>query len=116
MPVQAIKVGGLYSAEAASVAAQVAADYNQVPLVLHLGQRGLPAHDAASQDDADDLLAATLELVLPQTDLVVVEDLRLAEWHAEGDIDIGDAPRKRKSVRMGKSGFVRVELGGRSDR
>ena len=93
MSVQAIKVGGLYTAETASVAAQIAADYNQVPLVLHLGQRAqLPPTDAADEDDADDLLAATLELVLPQTDLLVIEHLRLAQWHADGDIDIGDAP------------------------
>ncbi len=108
MPVQAIKVGGLYSAEAASVAAQVAADYSQVPLVLHLGQRGLPAHDAASQDDADDLLAATLELVLPQTDLVVVEHLRLAQWHADGDIDIGDAPSPMHALAAGGAQWVLV--------
>ena len=93
MSVQAIKVGGLYTAETASVAAQIAADYSQVPLVLHLGQRAqLPPTDAADEDDADDLLAATLELVLPQTDLLVIEHLRLAQWHADGDIDIGDAP------------------------
>ena len=108
MPVQAIKVGGLFSAEAASVAAQVAADYNQVPLVLHLGQRGLPAHDAASQDDADDLLAATLELVLPQTDLVVVEHLKLAQWHADGDIDIGEAPSPMHALVAGGAQWVLV--------
>ena len=92
MSVQAIKVGGLYTAETASVAAQVAADYSQVPLVLHLGQRAQPPDNAADEDEADDLLAATLELVLPQTDLLVIEHLRLAQWHADGDIDIGDAP------------------------
>jgi hydroxymethylpyrimidine/phosphomethylpyrimidine kinase len=63
-----------------------------VPLVLHLGQRAQPPADAADEDDADDLLAATLELVLPQTDLLIIEHLRLAQWHADGDIDIGDAP------------------------
>ncbi|WP_422836930.1 bifunctional hydroxymethylpyrimidine kinase/phosphomethylpyrimidine kinase [Achromobacter xylosoxidans] len=92
MSVQAIKVGGLYTAETASVAAQVAADYSQVPLVLHLGQRAQVPADAADEDEADDLLAAVLELVLPQTDLLIVEHLRLAQWHADGDIDIGDAP------------------------
>lgn len=108
MPVQAIKVGGLHSTEAASVVAQVAADYSQVPLVLHLGQRSVPAHDAASQDDADDLLAATLELVLPQTDLVVVEHLRLAQWHADGDIDIGDAPSPMHAMLAGGAQWALV--------
>jgi hydroxymethylpyrimidine/phosphomethylpyrimidine kinase len=91
MPVQAIKVGGLYTAEAASAVAQVAADYSHVPLVLHLGQRGPLPEDAAEQEDADDLLAATLELVLPQADVVVVEHARLAQWLADGTVDIGDA-------------------------
>lgn len=92
MPIQAIKVGGLYTTETASVAAQIAADYSQVPVVLHLGQRAPVPNDAADQDDADDLLAATLELVLPQAHLVIVEHARLAQWYADGDIDIGDAP------------------------
>lgn len=92
MPVQAIKMGGLYTAETASVAAQIAADYSQVPLVLHLGQRARPPADAVAEDEAGDLLAATLELVLPQTDLLVIEHLRLAQWQADGDIDIGEAP------------------------
>lgn len=91
MPVQAIKVGALYTAETASAVAQVAADYNQVPLVLHLGQRRPLPEDAAEQDDADDLLAATLELVLPQADVVVVESSRLAQWLADGTLEIGDA-------------------------
>lgn len=108
MPVQAFKVGGLYSAEAASVVAQIAADYSQVPLVLHLGPRGLPADDVAAQDDAEDLLAATLELVLPQTDLVVIEHLRLAQWHADGDIDIGDAPSPMHALAAAGAQWVLV--------
>lgn len=108
MPVQAIKVGGLYSAETASVVAQIAADYSQVPLVLHLGHRGLVASDVASEDDAEDLLAATLELVLPQTDLVVVEHLRLAQWHADGEINIGDAPSPMHALAAGGAQWVLV--------
>ena len=108
MPVQAIKVGGLYSAETASVVAQIAADYSQVPLVLHLGQRGLPAQDVAAEDDAQDLLAATLELVLPQTDLVVVEHMRLAQWHADGEINIGDAPSPMHALVAGGAQWALV--------
>lgn len=92
MQVQAIKVGGLYTAECASAVAQIAADYSHVPLVLHLGQRGPLPEDAAEQEDADDLLAATLELVLPQADVVVVENTRLAQWLADGTLEIGDSP------------------------
>jgi hydroxymethylpyrimidine/phosphomethylpyrimidine kinase len=108
MPVQAIKVGGLYTAETASVAAQVAADYSQVPLVLHLGQRAQVPASAADEDEADDLLAATLELVLPQTDLLVIEHLRLAQWHADGDIDIGDAPTPMHALVAAGAAWVLV--------
>lgn len=108
MSVQAIKVGGLYTAETASVAAQVAADYSQVPLVLHLGQRAPLPTDAADEDEADDLLAATLELVLPQTDLVIIEHLRLAQWHADGDIDIGDAPSPMHALVAASAQWVLV--------
>jgi hydroxymethylpyrimidine/phosphomethylpyrimidine kinase len=91
MPVQAIKVGSLYTAETASVAAQIAADYSDAPLVLHLGKRA-PPPDPAAEDDAGDLLAATFELLLPQARLVVVENLLLAQWQADGDIDLSGAP------------------------
>jgi len=92
MPVQAIKIGSLYSAEAASVAAQIAADYNQVPLVLHLGQDTALLEDAAAHDNADDLLDATLQLLLPQTNVVVVEHARLAQWQTDGQIELSTAP------------------------
>ena len=92
MPVQAIKVGALYTAEAVSAVAQIAADYNQVPLVLHLGPRGPVPSDAAEQDDAEDLLAATFELLLPQADVVVTEHLRLTQWLADGQLDASDLP------------------------
>jgi len=90
MSVQAIKVGGVYTTETASAIAQVAADYSQVPLVLHLGHRMPLPVDAASQDDAEDLLAATLELLLPQADVVVIESIRLNQWIADGHIDASD--------------------------
>lgn len=108
MPVQAIKVGGLYSAEAASVIAQIAADYSQVPLVLHLGPRAPLPQDAASQDDADDLLAATLELLLPQAQLVVVEHLRLAQWQADGSIDTSGAPSPAHALLAGGAQWALV--------
>jgi len=92
MPVQAIKVGSLYSAEATSVAAQIAADYSHVPLVLHLAPYTALPEDAAAHDKADDLLDATLQLLLPQTNIVVVEHAHLTEWQADGQIDLGTVP------------------------
>lgn len=108
MPVQAIKVGGLYSAETASVAAQIAADYSQVPLVLHLGHRGVASGDASEQDDADDLLAATFELLLPQAQLVVVEHMRLAQWQSEGSIDTSGAASPAHAMLAGGAEWALV--------
>lgn len=108
MPIQAIKVGGLYNAETASVVAQIAADYNQVPLVLHLGQRELLSQHVSEEDHAENMLAATLELVLPQTDLAIVDFARLAEWHTDGDINIGDAPSPMHALIAGGAQWVLV--------
>jgi len=87
IPVKAIKVGAVYTEEAASAIAQIAVDYSHLPLVLHLGHRGMTPRDAADQEDADDVLAATFELLLPQADVVVVEYERLARWVADGMLD-----------------------------
>lgn len=91
MAVQAIKVGTLYTPEAVSAVAQVAADYSHLPLVLHLGGQGLPVGDAAEQEDAEDVLGATFELLLPQADVVVVDHLLLLRWHAEGFLETNEA-------------------------
>ncbi|HEY9280281.1 MAG TPA: bifunctional hydroxymethylpyrimidine kinase/phosphomethylpyrimidine kinase [Eoetvoesiella sp.] len=82
MPVQAIKVGALYTAESVSVLAQIAADYSHVPLVLHLG--ALPDQDVLQDDEAEDVLAAVFELLLPQTDIVLAEHNLLAHWQTDG--------------------------------
>jgi len=92
MPVQAIKVGAVYTDEAASAIAQIAVDYSHVPLVLHLGHRSMTPRDAADQEDADDLLAATLEILVPQADVIVVEYTRLARWVADGMLDASGTP------------------------
>ena len=92
MPVQAIKVDGIFSTEAASAVAQVAADYSQVPLVLHLGAQAMPSDDASEQDDAEDLLAATFELLIPQADVVVIDYTRLARWVADGHLRTDELP------------------------
>ena len=97
MPIQAIKVGGLFSAETASIAAQIAADYSEVPLVLHLEQRSPLPQDATAQDEAESLLA-TLEFMLPQSNLVVIDHARLAQWDADGDIEIGDTANPMQAL------------------
>ena len=91
MAVQAVKVGALHSPEAVSAVAQIAADYSHLPLVLHLGSPGRVPSSAADQEDAEDVLGAIFELLLPQADVVVVEHTRLAHWHAEGLLETNDA-------------------------
>jgi len=82
MTVHAIKVGPLYTTESVSVLAQIAADYSHVPLVLHLG----PAPDESLLEggDAEDVQLALFELLLPQTDVAVVDHKLLEQWQSEG--------------------------------
>jgi len=89
MTVQAIKVGAVYTAEAVSVLAQIAADYNQVPLVLHLGR--LPDESLLEHGDTEDLQLALFELLLPQANLVVIDYLLLEQWQSQGLLPGGSA-------------------------
>ena len=84
IPVQAIKVGAISSTEAVSAVAQVAADYSHVPLVLHLGPQDVNTESTAEDDDRiEDLIGATIELLVPQALVVVVESRRLTQWITE---------------------------------
>lgn len=97
MAISAIKVGRLDTPEAVSVIAQIAADYNHLPLVLHLDSAG-DAGDLDAQDLAEDVMAATIELLLPQTDIVVTEHMRVTQWLADGllsePVETNDALRE----------------------
>jgi hydroxymethylpyrimidine/phosphomethylpyrimidine kinase len=89
MRVQAIKVGPLYTTESISVLAQIAADYSHVPLVLHLQQ--LPDETLIENMDVEDVQLAIFELLLPQTDIVVVDHNLLQQWQAQGVLAGGGA-------------------------
>lgn len=80
MTVQALKVGGVYSTETVSAVAQVVADYCQVPLVLHLGAQIVGVDTSEDPDEAQNLRAATLALLMPQADVVVIDYACLAGW------------------------------------
>lgn len=82
MPAHAIKVGALYTTESVSALAQIVADYSSIPLVVHL-QR-MPHVSIEDEFDAEDTQAALLELVLPQTDLVVADHTLLQQWQSHG--------------------------------
>lgn len=84
IPVQAIKVGALSSVESVSAVAQIAADYSQIPLVLHLGAQEIDTESAAEmEDEVDDLIGAVIELLVPQAHIVVIEARRLNQWITE---------------------------------
>lgn len=87
MPVQSIKVGALSSTEAVSAVAQIAADYSEVPLVLHLGLQELNSEHPPEDDDVEDLVGATIELLVPQAHVVVVEAKRLVQWVTENVLE-----------------------------
>lgn len=81
--VQCIKSGPIYSIDGASVLAQIAADYAHLPLVLHL--QSIPDDSILTNDaDVDEITDAILELVLPQTTVVVADQTLLTQWQADG--------------------------------
>jgi len=82
MPAHAIKVGPVYTTESVSVLAQITADYSNLPLLVHL-QR-MPNVPVEDEFDAEETQAALLELVLPQTDLVLVDHTLLQQWQSHG--------------------------------
>lgn len=82
MSIKAIKVGPIYTTETVSVIAQIAADYSDLPLLLHPGR--IPYESLAEDIDAEDAQLAFFELLLPQTDIVVVSDSLLAYWVSQG--------------------------------
>lgn len=90
MPVAAIKIGMLGSAEAVAAVAEVVSDYPDIPLVLDpvlASGRGDPLAN-------DDMIEALRDLLLPQTTIITPNSLearRLAEEAAaDDDEDDGD--------------------------
>lgn len=82
MSVRAIKAGPVYTTETVSVIAQIAADYSELPLVLQPAR--IPYESLADDIDAEDAQLALFELLLPQTDIVIVSHSLLADWVTQG--------------------------------
>ena len=86
MPVAAaFKVGAVASVETVSVIAEIVSDYPDIPLILDPFLTGMPEQEI----EADDIVIAMRELLIPQTTLLVlsaVELARLAEtWREPSD-------------------------------
>ena len=76
MPVTAFKVGVLGSIENVSVIAEIVSDYPDIPLILDPFSTAIPDQGP----DADDLLIATRELLIPQTTLLLLSAVELARF------------------------------------
>jgi len=76
MPVAAFKVGVLGSIENVSVIAEIVSDYPDIPLILDPFSSSIPDQGP----DADDLLIATRELLIPQTTLLLLSAVELARF------------------------------------
>ena len=74
MPVAAFKVGAVASVENVSVIAEIVSDYPSIPMILDPFLTGMPEQAI----DADDILIAMRELLIPQTTLLVLSALELA--------------------------------------
>src|SRR5690606_12949068 len=107
MHVSAMKAGPIYTVEAASVLAQIAADYITVPLVLHL--QALPEDELASEEiEPEDVVDALMHLVLPQTDLVVVDQTLLEQWRSDGYLPPDTEPIQ-SILRLGANWVLSLE-------
>jgi len=87
MQISAFKVGALFSPETASVIAQIIADYSDAPMVLHLGDSYTDPEPSGDPDEYDVMVGATLELLLPQTHIVVIDEARLKHWFNDDVIE-----------------------------
>ncbi len=109
IPVLAIKVGQLSSVESASAVAQIAADYSQVPLVLHLGQQEIDTEEPSEdEDDVQDLIQAVVELLVPQAHVVVVDGKRLAQWVNEDVLEASGQSAEPQALRALGANWVLV--------
>jgi hydroxymethylpyrimidine/phosphomethylpyrimidine kinase len=87
MPVAAFKIGIVGSIENAAVIAEIVSDYPDIPLILDPFASAMPDPD----QDAEDLLHAIRELLIPQTTLLLISSVELARfgeaWRESSDDD-----------------------------
>jgi hydroxymethylpyrimidine/phosphomethylpyrimidine kinase len=86
MPVAALKLGQIASVENAAVIAEIISDYPDLPFILDPFSSSIPEPAA----DAEDLLLAICELLIPQASLLIISEAelaRIAETWKESDID-----------------------------
>ncbi len=86
MSMAAFKVGAITNVEQVAAVAEILSDYPDAPLILDPFSSRLPA---PADDDADELLTALRQLLVPQATLLMLSQVelgRLAEtWREAGD-------------------------------
>ncbi|NYE61835.1 hydroxymethylpyrimidine/phosphomethylpyrimidine kinase [Duganella sp. 1224] len=86
MTMAAFKVGGITNVEQVAAVAEILSDYPDAPLILDPFSSRLPS---LSDDDAEELLTAIRQLLVPQATLLMLSQVelgRLAEtWREPGD-------------------------------
>jgi hydroxymethylpyrimidine/phosphomethylpyrimidine kinase len=88
---------------------QIAADYSQVPLVLHLGQQEIDTEEPSEdEDDVQDLIQAVVELLVPQAHVVVVDGKRLAQWVNEDVLEASGQSAEPQALRALGANWVLV--------
>ncbi len=94
IPVAALLVGDPGCPDTVGVIAEIAADYS-APLVFAPGN----LRDSPDPDESDDLIVASIELLLPQTEVVVVDGTVAMRMVAAGEEDT-DCPDAQEAARI----------------
>jgi hydroxymethylpyrimidine/phosphomethylpyrimidine kinase len=108
MSVQAIKVGAISSTEGVSAIAQIAADYSDVPLVLHLGAPSAGAESLSDQEENDERMGAMIELLIPQSKVVVAEARHMDEWIDEELLEATEQQSAPKALQAMGADWIMV--------
>lgn len=77
--IQAIKVNHLYSIEAISATAQIAADYDKIPMILTLGAHYF-AHLYEDEDEVDQLIDSYFTVLVPHAHTIVIDVTYAEQW------------------------------------
>lgn len=111
MPVVALKLGQIASVENAAVIAEIVSDYPDLPFVLDPFSSSIP--EPAS--DAEDLLLAICELLIPQASLLIISEselARVAETWRDNDTDDSSDDTSTNALTLIESGCAYVLVTG----
>jgi hydroxymethylpyrimidine/phosphomethylpyrimidine kinase len=94
MTMAAFKVGAITNLEQVAAIAEILSDYPDAPLILDPFSSRLPA---LSDDDAEDLLTAIRQLLVPQATLLMLSQVELGRWPRPGAKPTTTATKRRRT-------------------